>query len=81
MDLEVYGVDADQFLELRTRRVTEMTPNCSNMAVRKLLLKLMNDVEALSKAILRGVREVQVVGSAVMAFRQICILPKDLCRL
>eukprot|EP00435_Cladocopium_sp_Y103_P024130 s2022_g5.t2 len=47
--IKVYGVDADQFLELR-----------------KLLLKLMNDVE------------VQVVGSAVMAFRQICIvLPKD----
>eukprot|EP00434_Breviolum_minutum_P033038 symbB.v1.2.029230.t1/scaffold3079.1/size64120/3 len=47
--IKVYGVDADQFLELR-----------------KLLLKLMNDVE------------VQVVGSAVMAFRQICIvLPKE----
>ncbi|CAE7268848.1 AP3B2, partial [Symbiodinium sp. CCMP2456] len=42
---KVYGVDADQFLELR-----------------KLLLKLMNDPE------------VQVVGSAVMAFRQICVV-------
>ncbi|CAJ1454115.1 unnamed protein product [Effrenium voratum] len=47
--IKVYGVDADQFFELR-----------------KLLLKLMNDVE------------VQVVGSAVMAFRQICVvLPKE----
>lgn len=42
---KVYGVDADQFLELR-----------------KLLLKLMSDPE------------VQVVGSAVMAFRQICVV-------
>jgi len=42
---KVYGVDPDQFFELRA-----------------LLLKLMSDAE------------VQVVGSAVMAFHQICVL-------
>jgi vesicle coat complex subunit len=49
--IKVYGVDPDQFFELRA-----------------LLLKLMNDAE------------VQVVGSAVMTFHQICVNqpPKEL---